>query len=122
MGGDFEKPLKLNCSLDKDVAFYKSHTFAPSTSRIYLAQKSAYFEFCDKMIIQPVPLSQQDLGHYIAYLLCRLCFTSVRQYLNIVRLLHIKSGFANPLDNNWYSAASVTFRFVSLVSMTHFCV
>ena len=74
------------------------------------------------MIIQPVPLSQQDLGHYIAYLLCRLCFTSVRQYLNIVRLLHIKSGFANPLDNNWYSAASVTFRFVSLVSMTHLCV
>ena len=87
----------LTASLDKDVAFYRSHTFAPSTSQTYLAQKSAYFEFCDKMSIQPVPLSQQDLGRYIAYLSRRLCFTSVRQYLNVFRLLHIESGFANPL-------------------------
>lgn len=62
----------------------------------------AYFEFCNKISVKPVPLSQYDLGRYIAYLSRRLCFTSVRQYLNIVRLLHVEAGFGNPLENNWY--------------------
>lgn len=67
-----------------------------------MTQKLAYFEFCNKVSIQPVPLSQADLGRYIAYLSRRLCFSSVRQYLNVVRLIHVEAGFANPLDGNWY--------------------
>ena len=54
------------------------------------------------MRIQPVPLSQADLGHYVAFLSRRLCFTSVRQYLNIVRLMHLEAGLQNPLEKNWY--------------------
>lgn len=67
-----------------------------------MTQKLAYFEFCNKLSVQPVPLSQHNLGRYIAFLSRRLCFTSVRQYLNVVRLIHVDAGFANPLDNNWY--------------------
>ena len=89
-------------SLDDDVMFYRSNTFAASTSRTYLAHKVAYFEFYNKISVKPVPLSQYDLGRYIAYLSRRLCFSSVRQYLNIVRLLHVEAGFGNPLENNWY--------------------
>ena len=49
-----------------------------------------------------VPLSQTDLGRYIAYLSRRLCFSSVRQYLNVVRLVHLETGLKNPLEDNWY--------------------
>lgn len=67
-----------------------------------MAQRVAYMEFCAKVNISPVPLSQTDLGRYIAYLSRRLCFSSIRQYLNIVRLLHLEAGLPNPLENNWY--------------------
>lgn len=65
----------------------------------------AYLEFCNKLSIAPVPLSQQDLGRYIAFLSQKLCFTSVRQYLNIVRILHVEAGLPNPLAQNWYVSA-----------------
>ena len=54
------------------------------------------------MSIAPIPLSQCDLGRYIAYLSRKLCFTSIRQYLNVVRILHVEAGLPNPLENNWY--------------------
>ena len=100
-----ESCSKLKDGLDAEVQFYRSHTFARSTSKTYLAQKLAYFEFCNKLDIAPVPLSQYDLGRYIAFLSRRLCFSSVRQYLNIVRILHVDAGFPNPCENNWYVAS-----------------
>lgn len=54
------------------------------------------------MKISPVPLSQENLGRYIAFLSRPLCFNSVKQYLNIVRLMHLEAGFQNPLEKNWY--------------------
>lgn len=57
------------------------------------------------MKIQPVPLSQENLGRYIAFLSRRLTFNSVKQYLNIVRLLHLEGGLPNPLEKNWYVAS-----------------
>lgn len=97
-----EPHQSLTVRLDEEVAFYRSHTFAPSTSRTYSAQKLAYLEFCNAINIQPIPLSQHDLGRYIAYLSRRLCFSSIRQYLNVVRILHVEAGLGNPLEKNWY--------------------
>lgn len=88
--------------LDGEVLFYRGNTFAASTNKTYLSQRTAYFDFCVKIGIPPVPLSQVDLGRYIAFLSRRLSFSSIRQYLNIVRLLHLEAGMPNPLDNNWY--------------------
>lgn len=48
-----------------------------------------------------MPISELNLARYIAYLACRLCYNSVKQYLNIVHLLHLESGLPNPLDS-WY--------------------
>lgn len=50
----------------------------------------------------PVPISPCNLGRYIAFLASRLCFSSVRQYLNVVRLIHLEAGYPNPLLNSWY--------------------
>lgn len=92
----------LSSSLDKDVQWYRANSFAASTAKTYAAHLASYLAFCDKLAIKPVPLSQGDLGRYIAYLSRRLCFSSVRQYLNVIRLLHLDSGLRNPLENNWY--------------------
>ncbi|MEW8546114.1 MAG: hypothetical protein AB2693_21550, partial [Candidatus Thiodiazotropha sp.] len=92
----------MSASLDQEVLFYRSNTFAQSTAKTYSAQKKAFFEFCSKLNIQPIPLSQYDLGRYIAFLSRRLAFGSIRQYLNVVRLLHLEAGVGNPLADNWY--------------------
>lgn len=92
-------------SLDEEVLRYRANSFAASTSKTYSAQRSAFLKFCDEMKICPVPLSQENLGRYIAFLSRRLCFNSVKQYLNIVRLIHLEAGLPNPLDKNWYVAS-----------------
>ena len=83
------------------MAHYRTYTFATSTARTYKTQLKAYTAFCNLLHIPPLPISQLNLARYIAYLSSRLCYTSVKQYLNIVRLLHIESGVANPLGT-WY--------------------
>ena len=95
-------PSSLAGALDQEVLFYRDHTFAPSTTRTYVAQRHAFLHFCQEINISPVPLSQGNLGRYIAYLSRRLSFSSVRQYLNVVRLMHLNAGHINPLENNWY--------------------
>lgn len=92
----------LSNSLDQEVLRYRANSFAASTSRTYSAQHSAFLKFCVEMKISPVPLLQENLGRYIAFLSRRLCFNSVKQYLNIVRLMHLEAGFQNPLEKNWY--------------------
>ena len=89
-------------SLDDEVLQYRANSFAASTSKTYLTQLSAYLKFCTHMNLAPAPLSQENLGRYIAFLSRRLCFSSVKQYLNAVRLVHLEAGFQNPLEKNWY--------------------
>ena len=98
-------PPDLSTTLDEDVQMYRSNSFAASTWRTYSAQLSAYLDFCGKLNISPTPISQLDLGRYIAFLSRRLSFCSIRQYLNVVRLIHLDSGFKNPLEQNWYVAS-----------------
>ena len=61
--------------------------------KTYPVHQLTYLDFCTKIGIAPVPISQTDLGRYIAYLSRKLTFSSVRQYLNIVRLLHLENVF-----------------------------
>ena len=91
--------------LDWEVAHLRSLTFAESTRRTYNCQLLTYLQFCGHLNIKPVPISPADLGRYIAYLSSRLTFSSVRQYLNAVRLIHLEAGYPNPLLSNWYLAS-----------------
>lgn len=52
-----------------------------------------------------MPLSQQNLACYTAFLASRIKYSSVRQYLNIVRLLHIEAGLPNPVGASWLSTS-----------------
>lgn len=93
---------KLVKTLDQDVSKFRLLTFANSTRRTYSCQQLLYLQFCSSLSISPVPISQYDLGRYIAFLSSKLCFSSIRQYLNVVRLMHLEAGYANPLLGNWY--------------------
>ena len=95
----------LASRLDQEVHLYRSSRFASSTARTYSIHLKAYLDFCAKLGIDVVPISQTDLGRYIAFLSRRLSFSSVRQYLNVVKLIHLESGLRNPLENNWYVAS-----------------
>ena len=47
------------------------------------------------------------IAMYAAYLAQRLKFSSVRQYLNIIRIIHLKVGLVNPLKDNWYISSTL---------------
>ena len=44
----------------------------------------------------------QMIAQFAAYLARTIKPTPVRQYLNIVRILHLDSGFKNPMEGNWF--------------------
>lgn len=88
--------------LDIEVTKLRMLTFAESTRRTYGSQLGLFLKFCSYLNINPVPISTKDLGRYVAFLSQKLGFSSIRQYLNVVRLLHMESGHPNPLANNWF--------------------
>ena len=47
-------------------------------------------------------MTHQVLARYIAFLADRLKFSSIKQYLNIVRILHQEQGLPNPLKDNYH--------------------
>ena len=59
-------------------------------------------DFCEKMGIKPVPVTDQVVAQYAAYLARRLKPSSVRQYINIIRILHLECNFPNPCADSWY--------------------
>jgi hypothetical protein len=50
----------------------------------------------------PVPATDKTVSLYAAYLARRLKPSSVKQYLNIVRILHLECGADNPCTDSWY--------------------
>lgn len=49
----------------------------------------------------PVPASSLTLCRYASFLARRMRFNSVKQYLNVIRLLHCAWNLPNPLQNNF---------------------
>lgn len=93
---------ELIAQLDASVATFRTQTFASTTKRTYSTHMRTYMAFNNLMHIASAPISRAKLARYIAYLASRLSYNSIKQYINIVRLIHIESGLANPLDVSWY--------------------
>ena len=92
----------MECQLDADIAFYRAHAFAAATKRTYTSHLRKYLSFCSWYGYTAVPASPTTLCRYAAYLAQQLSSSSIPQYLNIIRLLHIETGLPNPLIDNWY--------------------
>ena len=84
-----------------EVAGYRARTFADSTKKTNQSHLNSYLKFCDMMDIVPVPTSEQVISQYAAYLARRLKPASVKQYLNIVRILHLECGEPHPYKDAW---------------------
>ena len=55
----------------------------------------------------PVPANEKTIAMYAAYLARRLRPASVRQYLNIVRAMHLEAGLSNPLKDSWFTSSTL---------------
>ena len=76
-------------------------SYAVSTQRAYSTHRNNYLEFCEKIKCNAVPVTTENLCRYAAYLGRTKSFASVQQYLNIIRVVHLEMGFANPLKDNF---------------------
>ena len=83
------------------VRGYQERAFSHNTVKAYKVHRKSYLSFCLQLGERPVPASPLLLCRYVAFLAKRLKFSSVRQYLNVVGLLHKECGLPNPLLNNY---------------------
>ena len=94
--------LNMNLrELDDLVAYYKGNSFALNTKRAYQVHRKTYIAFCNGAGVNPVPANTLLLCRYAAFLAKRLKFSSIKQYFNIIRLLHAEWGLPNPCQNNY---------------------
>jgi hypothetical protein len=94
--------VRLDGLLKTEVQKYRAATFADNTKKTYQSHLRSYLTFCEEMEIVPVPASEQVVAQYAAYLARRgLAPSSVRQYLNIIRILHLESGVNHPYKDSW---------------------
>lgn len=84
---------------------YKRLTFADSTRSAYSCQMNKYIKFCEQYGFQPVPANNDMLCMYAVYLSRTLCPSSIKQYLNVIRILHLQNDLENPLQDNFHLAA-----------------
>jgi integrase len=88
--------------LDSEVACYRLATFSTSTKSTYSTHYRVYLDFCSKCGYLPVPITSDKLCRYAAFLARTRKFSTVKQYINIVRILHLENGLSNPLENNYF--------------------
>lgn len=85
--------------LRQEVDLYQARSYAVTTSRTYAAQQRAYLSFCHQYAYTPLPATGDQLCMYVAFLARRLQYSSIKQYLNVVRVLHMQVGLPNPLGD-----------------------
>lgn len=60
-----------------------------------------FLNFCRDIDCVAVPVSRVNLCRFAAYLARKLNYTTVQQYLNVVRIIHLENGYENPLTGNF---------------------
>lgn len=91
----------ITAELDREIDVWKSSCFAPRTKATYRSQAVAFLKFCSITQTVPVPITQHTLCRYVAYLSRSYAYSSIQQYLNVVRIIHVCCGFPNPLCENF---------------------
>ena len=94
--------MALPSELDAEVAEFRASTYADSTRKSYLSHRRKYMSFVNLLGVPPVPATSTTIARYAAFLARTMRPSSVRQYLNIIRLLHLESNYPNPLQDNWF--------------------
>ena len=100
--------MALPSELDAEVAEFRASAYAPSTKRSYNSHFIKYAQFTSALGVPLVPASSTTIARYAAFLARTLKPTSIRQYLNIIRLLHLENNLPNPLHENWFVKSTLT--------------
>ena len=87
--------------LMQEARVFKRKAYALSTQKTYISQLRRFLQFCLDFNCVPVTASQETLICYAAYLARSLSASSIPNYLNVVRLLHVEAGFSNLLEGNF---------------------
>ena len=85
--------------LDRAINYYRSLTFSSNTKRSYLTHLTAYASFCASIGKRPAPSDRLQVMRFIVHLTSKLQFSSLRQYINIIRLLCAEQNLPNPLQS-----------------------
>ena len=80
---------------------FKQLALACATKKTYSSQLDTYIRFCIKFGFSPIPIDEDHLLLYTAFLANNLSASSIPGYLNIVRLTHLSMGFEDPLSKNF---------------------
>ena len=91
----------MRSALAKRAASFKAMTYAKSTQKSYSTHLKRYLQFCGLYGYQPVPATTEQLECYVAYLAISLSYASIKNYINIVRILHLNDGYDNPIQDNF---------------------
>ena len=68
-----------------------------STLASYESGKKRYLAFCAQLNLQPLPVDESRLLHFVAYLFkASLCHQTIKSYLSAVRHLQISMGLPDP--------------------------
>ena len=86
--------------IDAEMSSYRQATYAESTKKTYLSQLRVYVRFCLYFGYKIVPCSTESLVRYVIFLARNHVPSSVTQYLNVIRLIHLENGFENPMKDN----------------------
>ena len=78
-----------------------SSGIADSAKPTYRTHLRTYFRFCVYFQVNPVPCSKVTLLMYVTFLARTLKLESIRRYVNIIRSLHLETGYSNALDHNY---------------------
>ena len=78
-----------------EVRAFTSHTYAESTKASYKSQLLAYLRYCLFYGYEPVPADQTTLLTYTAFLARDKRPSTIKNYLNLVRILHLEAGYKN---------------------------
>ena len=92
---------RLRLALHAEIQEFMLKTYSPNTTQAYSTHRRSYLTFCSVLGIPPVPADPVGLCMYAAVLARILKYTSIKQYMNIVRILHLEWGLPNPLANNY---------------------
>ena len=87
--------------LDTEVANFIQQVYAASTKSAYATHRKSYLSFCRILGYSPVPATSETLSRYAAFLAHSLKFQSIKQYMNIIRILHAEWNLPNPMENNY---------------------
>ena len=97
--------MAANATLDvlsREVDFFRSLCWAPNTQRAYAVHRRAYLQFCNMLGLPPVPATSNQLCMYAAYLARRMKYNSIKQYMNIIRILHLEWQLPSPLSGDFH--------------------